>query len=95
MPDALLRRKRNLHYLQTLKKNYWHKSIGTHQKLTVIRTLMNRYNVKPWTSWSTGVRVRLGSWLLDCIMQSSGWFYKIAIRQGKKTVIHVYLLLSF
>ena len=75
--------------LHTLKKNYWHKSIGTHQKLTVIRTLMNRYNVKPWTSWSTGVRVRLGSWLLDCIMQSSGWFYKIAIRQGKKTVIHV------
>ena len=75
--------------LHTLKKNYWHKSIGTQQKLTVIRTLMNRYNIKPWTSWSTGVRVRLGSWLLDCIMQSSGWFYKIPIRQGKKTVTHV------
>jgi len=75
--------------LHTLKKNYWHKSIGTQQKLTVIRTLMNRYNVKPWTPWSTGVRVRLGSWLLDCIMQSSGWFYKIPIRQGKKTVTHV------
>jgi len=34
--------------LKTLKDNYWHKSIGTQQKLVVIRTLMNRYNVKQW-----------------------------------------------
>ena len=31
--------------LATLKKNYWHKSIGTQQKLVVIKTLMNRYKV--------------------------------------------------
>ena len=38
--------------LHTLKKNYWHKAIGTHQKLVVIRTLMNRYNVESWESVS-------------------------------------------
>jgi DNA-directed RNA polymerase len=75
--------------LNTLKKNYWHKSCGTQQKLVVIRTLMNRYNVKKWEPWSTSVRVKLGAWLLDCIMESSGWFEKQPIRQGRKTVTYV------
>jgi len=75
--------------LHTLKKNYWHRAIGTQQKLTVIRTLMNRYDVKAWTPWSTAIRVKLGGWLLDCIMESSGWFYKLPIREGRKTTIYV------
>ena len=75
--------------LNTLKKNYWHKSIGTKQKLVVIRTLMNRYNVKKWEPWSTSVRVKLGAWLLDCIMESSGWFEKMPIREGRKTIIYI------
>ena len=75
--------------LNTLKKNYWHKSIGTQQKLVVIRTLMNRYKVNPWIPWSTSIRVRLGSWLLDCIMQSSGWFYKQPMRLGRKTTHYI------
>ena len=54
--------------LATLKKNYWHKSIGTQQKLVVIKTLMNRYDVSKWESWSTSIRVKLGGWLLDCII---------------------------
>ena len=75
--------------LNILKKNYWHRSIGTHQKLVVIRTLMNRYEVKQWTTWSTNVRIKLGAWLLDCIMESSQWFMKQSIRQGRKTTIFV------
>jgi DNA-directed RNA polymerase len=75
--------------LNTLKKNYWHKSIGTQQKLVVIRTLMNRYEVKQWTRWSRTIRIKLGAWLLDCIMLSSGWFTKQSTRQGRKTTIFV------
>jgi len=75
--------------LNTLKKNYWHRAIGTHQKLVVIRTLMNRYDVKQWTSWDRRIRVKLGAWLLDCIMESSNWFYKQHMRQGRKTTIFV------
>ena len=75
--------------LHTLKKNYWHRSIGTQQKLVVIRTLMNRYKVKQWTTWGTNVRIKLGAWLLDCIMDSSQWFMKQSIRQGRKTSIFV------
>ena len=75
--------------LCTLKKNYWHSSIGTQQKLVVIKTLMNRYNVAKWDSWGMAVRVKLGSWLLDCIMETSGWFTKENIRERNKTVTYV------
>jgi len=75
--------------LNVLKKNYWHTSCGTHQKLVVIQTLMNRYNVTRWNAWSNDVKVKLGAWLLDCIMESSGWFYKLPIREGRKTTLHV------
>jgi DNA-directed RNA polymerase len=71
--------------LNVLKKNYWHRSIGTHQKLVVIRTLMNRYDVPAWSVWGRSNRVKLGAWLLDCIMQTSGWFDKQLVRDGRKT----------
>ena len=75
--------------LATLKKNYWHKSIGTQQKLVVIKTLMNRYDVPKWDSWGTSIRVKLGGWLLDCIMESSRWFTRETFREGHKTVTYV------
>ena len=50
---------------------------------------MNRYNVKQWTSWDRSIRIKLGAWLLDCIMESSGWFYKQHIREGRKTTVYV------
>ena len=80
--------------LHTLKKNYWHRSIGTTQKIVVIQTLMNRYNVPPWDSWLRTNRIKLGTWLLDCIMvasgatednQMGGWFFKDFRQEGKKT----------
>ena len=75
--------------LNKLKESYWHKACGTHQKIVVIKTLMNRYNVKQWTPWSNSIRIKLGGWLLDCIMESSGWFHKQTIREGKKTVLYI------
>ena len=75
--------------LQTLKDNYWHRSIGTNQKIVVIQTLMNRYNVAPWNSWSRTNRIKLGAWLLDCIMSTSGWFYKDMKQEGRKRVNYI------
>ena len=75
--------------LHTLKKNYWHKSCGTQQKIVIIQTLMNRYDVQKWNTWSTAIRVKLGGWLLDCILESSGWFFKLPIREGRKTTLYV------
>ena len=72
--------------LAVLKKNYWHKSIGTKQKLTVIQTMMNRCEVKEWKTWGPTNRVKLGGWLLDCIIEVSGWFDKFNRRRGTRTV---------
>ena len=75
--------------LNVLKKNYWHRSIGTKQKVVVIQTLMNRYNVEKWTSWGIANRVKLGGWLLDCVLETSGWFTKECRREGSKTQNYV------
>ena len=75
--------------LETLKKNYWHDSIGTHQKVVVIRTMMNRCSITPWQAWHRTLRVKLGGWLLDQIMKSSGWFFKSTVRVGNKTKVVV------
>ena len=49
--------------LYTLKKNYWHRSCGTQQKLTVIQTLMNRHDVKEWKIGAELIVLNLGAWL--------------------------------
>ena len=70
--------------LHSLKQNYWHKSIGTEQKVVVIRTLMNRCDVDHWQAWGRANRIRLGGWLLDCICLSSNWFMTDMKQEGKK-----------
>ena len=75
--------------LHTLKKNYWHKSIGTHQKVVVIRTLMNRCDVDHWKPWGRANRIRLGGWLLDCICETTNWFMTSMKQEGRKRVNYV------
>src|SRR6056300_1294113 len=71
--------------LNVLKENYWHKSIGTHQKVKVITTLMNRYDVDHWQAWGKANRIKLGGWLLDCICEATNWFMRDIRRDGRKT----------
>jgi DNA-directed RNA polymerase len=60
--------------------------LALNKRVTVIQTLMNRYDVKQWETWGRANRVKLGGWLLDCIMSSSNWFEKQLVRQGRKTI---------
>jgi len=72
--------------LNTIKKNYWHNTTGTHQKFVVVRTMMNRFDdVKQWSHWDRPARVKLGTWLLECIMEETGWFQPHIVRNGRKT----------
>ena len=73
--------------LKVIKDNYWHRAQGTQQKLVVVRTLINRTDVTPWKTWQQDVRVRLGTWLLECIMEASGWFTKDLRYEGGRHVI--------
>ena len=71
--------------LRVIKENYFHRSIGTQQKVKVVTTLMNRYDVDHWQCWGITNRVKLGGWLLDCICESSQWFMRETRREGRKT----------
>jgi DNA-directed RNA polymerase len=75
--------------LNTLKKNYWHKSSGTQQRLTSIQTLMNRKDIQRWQTWGATNRIKLGGWLLDCIIETSQWFTKDMRQEGRKRVHYV------
>ena len=75
--------------LNVIKENYFHRSIGTLQKVKVITTLMHRYDVDHWKPWGQVNRVKLGGWLLDCICESSGYFMKQSIRKGRKTYLEL------
>ena len=70
--------------LETIKKNYWHNTTGTHQKFVIVRTLIQRYDVPQWENWHITNKIKLGGWLLDCIMESSGWFMIDMISDGRK-----------
>ena len=70
--------------LKTIIENYSHNAQGTKQKLTVIQTLMNRYDVQKWDPWGSANRVRLGGWLLDCIIEVTHWFTKDMRQEGRK-----------
>lgn len=75
--------------LNVLKENYFHRSIGTTQKVTVIKTLMKRYDVDLWKGWNQTNKVRLGGWLLDAICEVSNYFMKTTRRQGRKTILEL------
>mgnify|MGYP003151061716 CR=1 FL=1 len=75
--------------LNMLKDNYFHRSIGTHQKVKVVTTLMNRYDVNHWKAWGQTNRVRLGGWLLDCVCEESGFFQKIYVRKGRHAIVEL------
>ena len=70
--------------LNFIKEKYWHKSSGTQQKVTNVRTMMNRHDVNHWKTWGRVIRVRLGAWLLSCLCEASNWFHIYMKQVGRK-----------
>ena len=60
---------------ETLKKNYWHQAKGTEYKRKSMQTLMSKHDdIEQWKPWNRIERIKVGTWFLDCLMESSGWF---------------------
>jgi DNA-directed RNA polymerase len=70
--------------LATLKKNYWHQAKGTEYKRKCIQTLMHKTNITPWVRWDKTTKVKVGTFLMDCLMEVSGWFERDLIVKGRK-----------
>jgi len=75
--------------LKHIQNNYWHSSSGTRQKLITVRTLFNRKGIPEWKRWGRGINIKLGGWLLCCLMESSNWFFEEMVQEGKKR--HTYV----
>lgn len=71
-----------------IRRSYWHSSCGTQQKARVATTMMNRKDYH-WDNWPAKVRAKLGAWLLDCVMQATGWFERITVKRhnGTPTIV--------
>ena len=78
-----------------LKENYWHQAKGTEYKRKSMQVLFNKSEVDPWIPWNLQLRVKTGTWFLDCFCESSGWFEKLNIRIGKKTELYLKTTPSF
>ena len=70
--------------LQYIKNKYWHEASGTHQKVKNVITMMNRCDVPHWQCWGRTNRIKLGGWLIDCIIEASGWFTREMRQEGRK-----------
>ena len=70
---------------ETLKKNYWHQAKGTAYKAKSMKTLMNKHeDLEQWKSWNRIERIKVGTWFLDCLMESSEWFEReLSMHRGK------------
>ena len=70
---------------ETLKRNYWHDAKGTAYKRKCIQTLMHKRNITPWTSWDKPTKIKIGLWLLDCLLSSTGYFERhIVVKANKR-----------
>lgn len=75
--------------LNAVKTKYWHSTTGTDQKVTIIKTIMGRYDdVKNWERWSSPTHAKLGGWLMSCVFEACNWFETIPIVKGNKKQIN-------
>ena len=66
-------------------KKYWHSAAGTRQRYKDARIMLER-NGYHWKKWGPTTQVRLGNWLLDCILkQEPNLFETVIFRTNRKT----------
>jgi len=70
---------------ETLKANYWHQAKGTEYKRKSMQTLMSKHEIEQWKPWNRIDKVKVGTWFLDCLLASSGWFERsVFMHRNKK-----------
>ena len=69
---------------KVLKENYWHQAKGTEYKRKSMQVLFGKSDIEPWIPWNLQLRIKTGTWFLDCFCESSGWFSKNIIQIGKR-----------
>ena len=45
---------------------------------------MHKTNISPWIHWDRATKVKVGTFLMDCLMEVSGWFERDLLIKGRK-----------
>jgi DNA-directed RNA polymerase len=75
--------------MDSIRRNYWHSSSGTRQRLSVSRLMMNRRD-HVWPAWDRGCRARIGAWVVSCLDDVCDWISKVSKRHGKREEVFLY-----
>jgi len=67
-----------------LKKNYWHQAKGTEYKRKSMQSLFHNKDIVQWKPWGQFQQIQIGTWLLDCFCEASGWFNKFKKIEGNR-----------
>jgi DNA-directed RNA polymerase len=78
----------------TIEKSYFHRAKGTEQKFTVMRTMMNRNEIK-WKGWGNIVCAKLGAYCLDTVCEATGAFQRLPVTKGRKTIMRLFPSFDF
>jgi DNA-directed RNA polymerase len=70
--------------LSRIQRKYWKSTTGTDQKKAVAQIMMGREG-HVWPSWPAPIRARLGGWLLDLVITTTGWFEQTKSWSGSKS----------
>ena len=73
-----------------LKDAYWHQSRGTEYKRKQMQTCFNRSDIPKWKHWENSVQIQIGTWFIDLLCESSGWFTKFTEFKGKRRCNYIY-----
>lgn len=73
-----------------LKDAYWHQSRGTEYKRKQMQTCFNRSDIERWKHWENSIQIQIGTWFVDLLCSSSGWFTKFTEYKGKRRCNYIY-----
>ena len=62
---------------------FFHKAAGTKQKATVFKRAFNQEEII-WPMWSRTVNHKVGSWLIVCLCEVTGWLERKTVQRGTK-----------
>ncbi len=74
--------------MQYIQDKYFHESCGTDQKQSIASVIFGRHDIV-WPSWHIKAKTAVGSWSLERVCSTTGWFVKSSEKRGRKTVLRL------
>jgi len=74
--------------MKYIEDKYYHESCGTEQKQSIASVIFGRQDIH-WPTWHIKNKTAIGSWSLERVCSTTGWFTKEPEQRGRKTVLRL------